>query len=46
VKSRFLLDVVVAEGTTILELFAGKNESLLVGRDTDRNLMKITTAPG
>ena len=33
VKGRFLLDVVVAEGTAILELFASENETLLVWRD-------------
>ena len=33
-KSRLLLDVVVAEGAAILELLAGEDEALLVGRDT------------
>jgi hypothetical protein len=34
VKSRLLLDVVVAKGTTILKLLASENETLLVGRDS------------
>jgi hypothetical protein len=34
VESRLLLDVIVREGTAILELLASKDESLLVGRDT------------
>jgi hypothetical protein len=34
VKGRLLLDVVVAEGTAILKLLAGKDQALLVGRDT------------
>jgi len=34
VESRLLLDVIVGEGATILELLAGEDESLLVGRDT------------
>jgi len=33
VQSGFLLDVVVGEGPTILELFAGKDETLLIGWD-------------
>merc|ERR1712039_493328 len=33
VESRFLLDVVVGEGTAVLELLAGEDEALLVGRD-------------
>jgi len=33
-KSGFLLDVVVAEGSSIFELLAGEDESLLIGRDT------------
>ena len=32
-KSGLLLDVVVAESAAILELLAGKDESLLIGRD-------------
>ena len=28
-----LLDVVVGQGATILELLAGKDQSLLIGRD-------------
>merc|ERR1712062_920025 len=34
VKGRLFLDVVVTQSTTILELFAGKNQTLLVWRDT------------
>ena len=30
-KSRLLLDVVVAEGTTVLELLPSKDQTLLVG---------------
>ncbi len=33
VKSGLLLDVVVAQGTSILELLAGEDEALLVGGD-------------
>lgn len=33
-KGGLLLNVIVGEGATILELFAGENETLLVGRDT------------
>ena len=33
VKGAFLLDVVVAERTSILQLLAGKNQTLLIGRD-------------
>ena len=32
-KSTDLLDVVVGEGAAILELLAGENQALLVGRD-------------
>ena len=32
-KSRLLLDVVVRKGAAVFELFAGKYESLLIGRD-------------
>ena len=32
-KSRLLLDVVVAEGAAVLELLAGEDQALLVGRD-------------
>ena len=34
VKGRLLLDIVVGKGATVLELFSGKDEALLVGRDT------------
>ena len=33
VESGFLLDVVIGEGTTVFELFSGKNETLLIGWD-------------
>ena len=33
VERRLLLNVVVAERATVLELFAGENEALLVGRN-------------
>lgn len=33
VEGRFLLDVVVAKGSAILELLAGEDQSLLVGGD-------------
>ena len=33
-KSRFVLDVVIAQSAAILELFFGENKSLLVWRDT------------
>ena len=35
-QCRLLLDVVVGEGSAILELLAGKDEALLVGGDTSR----------
>jgi hypothetical protein len=34
VKRRLLLNVIVGEGTAVLELFTGKDQTLLVGRDT------------
>merc|ERR1712007_388135 len=34
VKSRFLLDVVVRKGATILELLSGENQTLLIRGDT------------
>ena len=33
VEGRLLLDVVVAESTTILKLLAGEDQALLVGRN-------------
>ena len=33
-KGGLLLDVVVSQGAAILELFAGKDKALLVGRDS------------
>ena len=32
-KGGLLLDVVVRKGAAVFELFAGKDESLLIGRD-------------
>jgi len=34
VKRRLLLDIVVREGSAILKLLSGKDEALLIGRDT------------
>ena len=34
VKGRFLLDVVIREGTSVLELLTGEDETLLIGRNT------------
>jgi hypothetical protein len=34
VKGGFLLNVVITQGTTVLELFTGENETLLIRRDT------------
>jgi hypothetical protein len=34
VKGGFLLDVVVGEGTAVLELLSGKDKTLLIGRDS------------
>jgi len=34
VEGRFLLDVVIRESTAILELLAGEDEALLIGRDS------------
>jgi len=34
VKSRFLLDVVVRESSTVFKLLSGKNESLLIWRNS------------
>jgi len=33
-KGRFLLDIIVGKGTTILQLFTSEDETLLIGRDT------------
>lgn len=32
-QSGFLLDVIVGEGTSILELLSGENQTLLIGRN-------------
>ena len=34
VKRRLLLDVIVGEGSAVLELFSGEDQALLVGRDS------------
>lgn len=41
VKSRLLLDVVVAKSTAILELLSCEDQALLVGGDTKDTLMSI-----
>lgn len=33
VEGRLLLDIVIAQGTTVLELFAGEDETLLIWRN-------------
>merc|ERR1711990_972521 len=33
-EGRLFLDVVVSEGSSVLKLFSGEDESLLIGRDT------------
>ncbi len=33
-EGALLLDVIIREGATILELFTGENETLLIGRNT------------
>ena len=33
-EGRFLLDVVIRESTAVLELLAGEDEALLIGRDS------------
>ena len=33
VESALLLDIVIREGASVLQLFSGENQSLLVGRD-------------
>ena len=33
-ESRLFLDVVIREGSSVFELFTGKDESLLIWRDT------------
>jgi hypothetical protein len=43
VEGRLLLDVVVAECATILELLSGEDETLLVGGNTDHNINLCST---
>jgi hypothetical protein len=33
VKSRFLLDIIIRKGSTVFQLLAGKDQSLLVRRN-------------
>jgi hypothetical protein len=40
-KGRLLLDIVVRESAAIMDLFAGKDKILLVGRDTISHLNLI-----
>ena len=40
-KGRLLLDVVIAQRTTILELFAGEDEALLVRRNAVQKRKEI-----
>ena len=40
VEGRLLLDVVIAQGTTILELFAGEDEALLIWRNASFLFLK------
>jgi hypothetical protein len=44
VKGRLLLDVVVRKGAAVLELLAGEDKALLVGRDTVRSQRARTKA--
>jgi hypothetical protein len=43
VQGRLLLDVVVGEGPAVLELLAGKDEALLIGRDACAEHQQKTT---
>lgn len=45
VKSGLLLDIVVAQGATILELLAGKDEALLVWRDSSNSFSVKSSRP-
>ena len=42
-KSRFFLDIVVAESATVLELLSGKDKTLLIRRDTGKKILSILT---
>lgn len=44
VKSRLLLDVVVAQRAAILQLLSGKDQSLLVWRDSKREVKSVFEA--
>ena len=38
VESGLLLDVIVAEGATVLQLLPGENQTLLIGGDTEQKV--------
>jgi hypothetical protein len=40
-KRRLLLDVVVAQRAAILKLLSGEYQTLLVGRDSERNVLSL-----
>jgi len=44
VKRRLFLDVVVAESAAVFELFAGKDETLLVRRDSGGEIDRCVSA--
>ena len=41
VKGRLLLDIVIREGSAIFKLLSGKDETLLIGRDTGNDDQRI-----
>ncbi len=45
-ERRLLLDVVVTQGTTILELFAGEDKTLLVGRNAGNHRQGMARLKG
>jgi len=46
VKRRLLLDIVIRESSTIFKLLSGKDEALLVGRDTGNDDQRIAQLRG
>ncbi len=46
VEGRLLLDVVITQGTTILELFAGEDEALLIWRNAENFYNKFKISQG
>jgi hypothetical protein len=46
VKRRLLLDIVIREGSAILKLLSGKDEALLIGRDTGNDDQRIAQLRG